>query len=364
MELRPEPPFLGPLRPVRPPNTFLEEEDAEADAADQTEPVEADEEEEVEEALVAKLLRSPTAPTAAERAAHAPTHLPYRSWCDECVAGRRDNPAHRHVEHQENSVHEVMMDYCFLRRQDEEEVITILVLKERQSRAIQAWVVPNKSILFDEGAAAERAVEGIRRFGFRNKLILKVDNENAILALRTLLLDKLGMSALEEEPHPHESQSNGAVENGVRLTKGLLRVHLLALERTLGHRVPSKHPILAWLVEHVADTATKYLKGADGRTAYERLFLWKRAGQQASGSAELGAPHTTGSATANPCGKPERCNGDQRPTVGTLTCWEPYEPRRGATQPSPLARSQQQSSHPSQQRSVPLRTPQTRRAAP
>ena len=269
---RPEPPFLGPLRPVRPPNTFLEEEDAEADAADQTEPVEADEEEEVEEALVAKLLRSPTAPTAAERAAHAPTHLPYRSWCDECVAGRRDNPAHRHVEHQENSVHEVMMDYCFLRRQDEEEVITILVLKERQSRAIQAWVVPNKSTLLDEGAAAERAVEGIRRFGFRNKLILKVDNENAILALRTLVLDKLGMSALEEEPHPHESQSNGAVENGVRLTKGLLRVHLLALERKLGHRVPSKHPILAWLVEHVADTATKYLKGADGRTAYERLF--------------------------------------------------------------------------------------------
>ena len=103
----------------------------------------------MEEGLVAKLLRSPAAPTAAERAAHAPHHLPYRSWCDECVAGRRDNPAHRPVECKDNSVHEVMMDYYFVRRQDETEVITILVLKERQSRAIQAWVVPNRSTLFE-----------------------------------------------------------------------------------------------------------------------------------------------------------------------------------------------------------------------
>ena len=29
---------------------------------------------------------------------------------------------------------------------------------------------------------------------------------------------------------------------------------------------------MTWLVEHVADVATKYLRGADGRTAYERLF--------------------------------------------------------------------------------------------
>ena len=219
----------------------------EVTAADQAEPVEADEEEEeVEEALVAKPLRSPTAPTAAERAAHAPHHLPYRSWCDECVAGRRDNPAHRAVEYKENSVYEVMMDYCFVRREDETEDITILVLKESQNRAIQAWVVPNRSTLLEEGAAAERAAEGVRRFGVRDKVILKTDNEPAIVALRTLVLAKLDVKVLEEEPQFQESQSNGAVENGVKLLKGLLRVHLLALERKLGHRVPSKHLPPSW----------------------------------------------------------------------------------------------------------------------
>ena len=106
LEVRPEPPFLGPLRPVRPQN-FFEDPPAAAETTAQLDPAEANEEEEdVEEALAATRLRSPIAPTAAERAAHAPTHLPYRSWCVECVAGRRDNPAHRPIDCQENSAHE------------------------------------------------------------------------------------------------------------------------------------------------------------------------------------------------------------------------------------------------------------------
>ena len=62
------------------------------------------------------------------------------------------------------------------------------------------------------------------------------------------------------------------VENGVKLLKGLVRVHVLALERKLGIRFPADHPVIAWVVEAVSDMATKHLKGSDGRTGYERLF--------------------------------------------------------------------------------------------
>ena len=265
---------LEPLNPVSPTIDPIDNSEvAAADETDQEAPMEADEEElNEEEAFVAKPLRSPTAPTAAERAAHAPNHLPYRSWCEHCVAGRRDNPPHKAVECGDNSVPEVIMDYCYVRREDEEETITMMVLKERQSKALQAWVTPTKSTVLDEGAVAERAAASVRRFGHKKKVLLKVDNEAAILAMRELVTEKLGMETLEQEPQPHESQSNGAVENGVRLIKGLLRVHVLALEHKLGHRVPSKHPLMTWLVEHVADVVTKYLRGSDGRTAYERLF--------------------------------------------------------------------------------------------
>ena len=47
-----------------------------------------------EEARAARPARDPGAPTQAERDAHASTHLPFRSWCDECVHGRRDAPPH------------------------------------------------------------------------------------------------------------------------------------------------------------------------------------------------------------------------------------------------------------------------------
>ena len=45
-----------------------------------------------EEARRAKKARDPGAPTRAEVEEHAATHLPFRIWCEECVAGRRDTP--------------------------------------------------------------------------------------------------------------------------------------------------------------------------------------------------------------------------------------------------------------------------------
>ena len=54
---------------------------------------------------------------------------------------------------------EVHIDYCFVRREDEEHSTTTLVLKHRQSRAVRCWVVPRKGSA--EAAAAELANEGI-----------------------------------------------------------------------------------------------------------------------------------------------------------------------------------------------------------
>ncbi len=47
---------------------------------------------------------------------------------------------------------------------------------------------------------------------------------------------------------------------------------LAALERKIGAKFPSGHPVLTWLVEHVTDIITKYMVGIDGKTGYERLF--------------------------------------------------------------------------------------------
>ena len=237
---------------------------------DEEEQGELDEEEQTEEAVVSKPARDPGMPTQAEVHEHEATHLPYRSWCPVCVAGRRDNPQHRKRDDEDREVPEVMMDYAFVRRQDEKETLTILIVKDRDSRALRGAVMRHKGVCLAE--ATDRATDIIKGFGHPDKIIVKVDNEHALTALRTEVIQRLPKGAIPSEPPTRESQSNGAVENGVKLFKGMLRVHLLALEKKLEGHIPSSHPVMAWLVEHIGDVVTKYMQGADGKTAYRRLF--------------------------------------------------------------------------------------------
>eukprot|EP00974_Lingulodinium_polyedra_P130955 11215833-Lingulodinium_polyedra.AAC.1 len=69
------------------------------------------------------------------------------------------------------------MDYCYLRRAGREEKVTILLQKDRESRAIRAQVVEAKGVACEE--AVDAALRGIREFGHRGKWVLKADGENA-----------------------------------------------------------------------------------------------------------------------------------------------------------------------------------------
>ena len=122
--------------------------------------------------------------------------------------------------------------------------------------------------------AGEKATEAIENFGHTaGKLMIKCDNENVSLELRNEVIRRLPTGVLPVGPPLGESQSNGVVENGVKVYKGLLRVHLAVLERKMkGARIPSAQPILTWMVEYVGDVLTKHLRGNDGKTAHQRLY--------------------------------------------------------------------------------------------
>jgi hypothetical protein len=188
------------------------------------------------------------------------------------VRGRRDNPAHTRlpVPAEATGIAEVGLDYCFLRRADCEDKLTVLVQKDRDSRALRTQVVASKGTVCEE--AVDAALRGIREFGHSGKVILKADGEASIRALKEELLRKMEEGGFSAQPVAYEHESNGSIENGVKAFKGLFRVHLLALDRKLGTQIPIDHPIVAWLVEFIGDILTKYLVGLDGKTGYERLF--------------------------------------------------------------------------------------------
>ena len=69
---------------------------------------------EMEEGEQAKTMNVGHKPSVEEVNMHNLTHIPFRSWCPFCVAGKaKDNP-HRGVEDQEAGVNIVDMDYMFL----------------------------------------------------------------------------------------------------------------------------------------------------------------------------------------------------------------------------------------------------------
>ena len=69
----------------------------------------------------------------------------------------------------------------------------------------------------------------------------------------------------------YDSQSNGVAERAVQSAESIVRTHKLALENKLKRKVPSRHPIMTWLVEHAVDMLNKYSVGSDGETPYERI---------------------------------------------------------------------------------------------
>ena len=79
-------------------------------------------------------------------------------------------------------VPEVAMDYCFVSKDEGSKSLTVLVTKDRGSKAIIANAVLCKGRAFED--TVEQAALNIRRFGHLGKVLLKTDNEHALVDLR------------------------------------------------------------------------------------------------------------------------------------------------------------------------------------
>ena len=111
---------------------------------------------EVEDMAPKRVAPDPGMPSQAEVDEHEVDHVPFRQWCEECVKGRGTGEPHGPSE----GVHElpvVEFDYLFCtnsqiyRREELDEeskasATTILVVKERKTKAIFAHVVPQKGV--------------------------------------------------------------------------------------------------------------------------------------------------------------------------------------------------------------------------
>ena len=67
-----------------------------------------------EPADIKRILPTPARPTPSEIQQHREDHIPYQSWCDQCVEGRGREMGHSSVDMGSRSIATVAFDYLFV----------------------------------------------------------------------------------------------------------------------------------------------------------------------------------------------------------------------------------------------------------
>ena len=114
---------------------------------------------------------------------HMATHLPCRSWCPRCIAGKAVSDPRRKKGEGPGSVPTVSIDYAFMvSGQDQEyegDQHPLLVMEDDATKAISTHTMPRKG---PDDYAVSRLAQDIKRRGHRI-IRCKSDQEAAILAL-------------------------------------------------------------------------------------------------------------------------------------------------------------------------------------
>ena len=221
---------------------------------------------------------------------HMITHLPFRSWCDHCVAGKSREDDHKKREPlDKQAIPRVSLDYCFLGRvlsnpevgsesspstttlktpQDEEDgTVSVLVIHDERSGCVFAGVTRKGVDVY----STHLVVEALRFLG-RTKVILMTDGEPSIKSLAEAAAKEWGNETRLMTAPRDSHASNGLAERAILEVSRQTRTVVNAFE----HRYPNTNVTVTsqwypWLVRHSAWLITRYLVKVDGKTPYERL---------------------------------------------------------------------------------------------
>ena len=140
-------------------------------------------EEAADEARRPTMRRAPVEPTKQEIAERNLTHLPFRSWRPCCVAAKAKQwPRHKSPvkEESEDAVPSIHMDYWFMRDDEVAENVTVINVKEKNTKLFSAHVVRKKG---NENEEAARIIKDIEKMGSSGRIVVKTDQENSFLAV-------------------------------------------------------------------------------------------------------------------------------------------------------------------------------------
>ena len=119
----------------------------------------------------------------------------------------------------------------------------------------------------EDHAAIKETVKSLNRLEYP-KLKVRSDNEPGHVSIPR----RSEVTTIEKAPPKYDSASAGMVENAIKLVKEKVRSLVIATRELHGVVVDPEHVALAWCVRFAGQIISRTVKGADGRTAFQRAF--------------------------------------------------------------------------------------------
>ena len=212
----------------------------------------------------AEMMRSPSLPSGAEVEEHEKTHLPFRSWCRDCVGGKGKQAEHRRLTQAEVG-QELHMNFAFMGVEESEELIPFWWQKKgRRGCSCQRGCTQN----------LQQSLQRRERFASGNWVRAhcndcKSDDELAMSALVTQI-GKLraanGGQRFSVEMSSAFSSASNVVERGVQTVQGKVRVLRRAAEEKWRVKLETAG---AQHMAMVGGVRVRGEVGQDGKTLYE-----------------------------------------------------------------------------------------------
>ena len=223
-----------------------------------------------------------------ERALHELTHMPYKAWCDHCIAMRGLQDRHQQLsEGSDRDTPTISFDIAYTgvsgdNKSEAGHKLAILVAHDTSTGSVLALPMPSKAKP-DLKQAAVELTRFVQSLG-HTTISLQTDNEPSTLALQDLVASvrtRLGFKTLVRDAAVESHASNGHAETTVDLLRGLSNVFLDQARSKFGIPIPSDHPLMAWSYVHAAFIINRYsVKG--GATSYERSTGYRYSGKLAA----------------------------------------------------------------------------------
>ena len=169
------------------------------------------------------------------------------------------------------------MDYGFMSKRDEEQQTNpFFVMVDSKTNEKFARSVNQKG-LGQHGEVdwlIKSVVDELNSWGYNGgpsgHIRMKSDGEPAIKQVRRAIAGILGGRVVQEDIPKGESQSNGLAETSIRTVREFTRVFIDMLQDKTHTPIPFDHPVRQWAVRWAAMVPSRFLKGKDKQTPYQR----------------------------------------------------------------------------------------------